>query len=527
MPGGRFHQLLQSDESSEMVEQFFDQGPNDLLCKHVRLDGNQPQGSTGIDGLARRLAVETKRNYRWLGDIYPAVGRQEVDELVEDCRRARNTGTTAIIWHPESSEKKIGHAHIYHTCPYKNSHCRCGWLRNRRLKRRLGRRIVYSHDLHERYFLNWLEYYCKPPRRLVHLEVGQISFGEEVRRYQSLRRSEDPQESETDGDVEARFFPSQDDYWDAVRQQSAEVSQKSPGSDAGGSTTVSRLHYVADGRLQAKIAQHTKLVRALKQLVCVPIYSTCETTEWMLNNDLAYFDKSDPDYRRAVSTVDRSLLSMSFNTIGAWIDDPDCSPLWYARTPDHYMPRDVGYRIVERLLTFQYGDKEGMVKFLQRIYNIAERQIPKKNTMFIRGPPNSGKTFFIDSVSAFYINVGHIGNFVRGDHFPLNDAVHRRLNIWNEPSIMPSAYDTVKMLAAGDPCPANVKYQGHSVITRTPLFITGNTSIFPDTEVWSSRMYREVWKSAPFLQGVVGYPSPLSFYDLVRVHVLGEDISIV
>lgn len=81
---------------------------------------------------------------------------------------------------------------------------------------------------------------------------------------------------------------------------------------------------------------------------------------------------------------------------------------------------------------------------------------------------------------------------------------------------MPSAFDTIKMVLGGDPCPANVKYQGHSVISRTPVIMTGNNSIFPrGQKMWADRCFFEDWRSAPMLKSCIGYPDPRVYYELI------------
>lgn len=111
--------------------------------------------------------------------------------------------------------------------------------------------------------------------------------------------------------------------------------------------------------------------------------------------------------------------------------------------------------------------------------------------------------------------MGHVANFVRGEHFPLNDCVARRVLYWNEPSIMPSAYDTVKMLTGGDPCPANVKYQGHSTITRTPLVITSNSDGYFTDDAFQERVLRLSWKPCSFLKKYTLKPTPIGWMKLV------------
>lgn len=186
------------------------------------------------------------------------------------------------------------------------------------------------------------------------------------------------------------------------------------------------------------------------------------------------------------------------------------------RKENIYFERGESVMILEKLLLAQYGDEEEVQGFLQRCYNVCDKRQPKKNSMFILGPPNSGKTFFLETLSCFYMNPGHVKNFVRGSAFPLQDAVNRRILIWNEPSIVPSQFDSVKMLTAGDPMPCDVKYQSGAVITRTPLFFTSNAQIFDSGDpVWSSRIYFEEWKTCPELKEYAKYPYPLSWHDLL------------
>ena len=75
------------------------------------------------------------------------------------------------------------------------------------------------------------------------------------------------------------------------------------------------------------------------------------------------------------------------------------------------------------------------------------------------------------------------------------------------------------MLAGGDPCAAAVKYEGDAKVLRTPLLITANHTIFSQQEVWTSRIYTEIWKHAPMLKDKDLYPDPLSYYLLIKKYL--------
>lgn len=251
-----------------------------------------------------------------------------------------------------------------------------------------------------------------------------------------------------------------------------------------------------------------ELMNALKCYLCVPLVSTCELESWLNNPRLAFYGKSDDVYKRAVDTLQRQFSHYKYADIVKLINDtPNC--VWYARHDAHYMSPSNSFNVCKSLLMFQYRTEEEVKNFLQRLYNICEKVIPKKNTMFISGKSNCGKSYFFDMVTGFYVNVGAVANFVRGQNFPLNDAVNKRILYWNEPSIMPSGYETLKMLSGGDPIPVTVKYASGAVISRTPLIMTSNNPhIFPKGSTWDTRVYREHWKPCDMLKEVIGYPTP-------------------
>lgn len=110
------------------------------------------------------------------------------------------------------------------------------------------------------------------------------------------------------------------------------------------------------------------------------------------------------------------------------------------------------------LLDFQFdSNRQEVSDFVNNLYCLVEKLIPKKNCMEIVSPPGAGKNFFFDAVLSFYINRGTVRNFNRFSSFPLQDTVGRRILVWNEPNCESSALDSVA-----------VKYSADQTITRTP-----------------------------------------------------------
>lgn len=478
--------------------------------------------------LANQCSSHIDRRNRWLNDIVPKIRSSEIfdiHERVDEWNRNYGTGRAiGIIYHGESDDGENGHLHVYHSCTFRHATCHCGFVKFiGRFKRRVGRRVVFVDDIcTPSWWNNFLQYFLTEPREFVYLAVSQRDFKRDVNRCKSLQGCTSFKEQETDGLLEvcglsrqdcapyekrSRESQSDEEVDEAITDIYDPSGERRKGSEAAKGR---KIHH------KKSIILHRDLVEAIRDFLCVPFYSTCELKGWVEDKQLAFFDKADNDYKRAVNELQRRSQHLSLNEIIQWINESQREPVWYARTENHYMDIKESVDILEKLLLFQYDNVLNVISFLQRLVNILEKKLPKKNTMYIVGTPNSGKTFFCDCVCALMLNVGHVENFVRGQHFPLNDCVARRILMWNEPNLMGSAYDTIKMLTAGDPCPANVKYQGHSVICRTPLLMTGNSFVFTNDDLWLSRMYKEVWKSAKFLKDVRQYPSPKGLIALLQ-----------
>ena len=377
------------------------------------------------------------------------------------------------------------------------------------IKRREARRITPINSLKTEGWIEWLQYFLTPPRDFLRLQVCNVSCWGDVYKLKCLRQSFGYETREPDDSLENPIFSIEDCSGSSGSSQSIalQTDQEIDRSIAISSDPGSQILPGVRGkpRIDNKVELIEHLMKNIKLLLCVPFESSCHCSSWVNNHNLFIYDNANPEYKLACASIQRQTANYNFKQI-LELHNQSPNPTYYARTPNHYLNLADSIKFVEELLNFQYP---GEVKeFITRLYNICERILPKRNSMFIMGKPNSGKTWFFDMVSGFYLNIGNVKNVVRGQNFPFNDCVNRRILIWNEPSICPSGFDSVKMLAGGDPCPAAVKYQGDSTITRTPLFFTSNKDIFPKVEVWNSRMFYEHWKPCSILKEVVGYPSP-------------------
>lgn len=182
----------------------------------------------------------------------------------------------------------------------------------------------------------------------------------------------------------------------------------------------------------------------------------------------------------------------------------------------YYYTLEESLEVLNRLLLYQCdNDKSRRDKFLCDLLDILNRKRPKQNTLFILSPPNAGKNYFFDAVLHYCINFGQMGNFNRYQQFPLMDCVERRIILWNEPCMEPSAVETLKMVFGGDTVSAKIKYQPDTIITRTPVIVLSNNDVFPNDAAFRSRIIKYIWKPCLFLKNCNKKPHPIAIYHLL------------
>lgn len=530
-----FSELYSGDCSSGSdlrLESFSDNVPDEVLFP-VNDRDVRPSCDNEWKNLARniyqRVKTVCRQDYIFHTDIIAEGGFREVYRLKQqsstNCKR--DDIIIGIIYHPEGEETEDrGHIHVYHDCPYTSRTCRCGFLRGFRVKRRRHRHNATVNSTNSiDYWYKWVQYYTKEPRRCIYMEVGGMDFCGEIHRIKGLEQSGSTTPEKTDGMVERSCLLCEESsdnssYFRENPAKDRESIERIASHTAKRSEQVSRSLFKPSSELVKKQYNHAQLLEIMKNFLCVPFESSCHLVQWVSDPYLAMFDSRNLQYQLAVNVLLRLTANLPYPEI-LKLHKNAKTPVYYSRSPDHYLPIDKSIDIINQLLAHQFNNNQEIIQeFITTLYNILERRLPKMNSVYLVGPASSGKTYFVMMVCAFYLNVGHVKNFVRGQNFPLNDCGNRRVLIWNEPSIMPSAFDTVKMLSGGDPCPAAVKYQGDTTIPKTPLLFTANRMVVSSKDpVWNSRISFYKWTSAPLLAGIHGYPHPLTWEFLINKYV--------
>lgn len=401
------------------------------------------------------------------------------------------------------------HWHIVHACPWRYYCCRCYTPPGRR-------RTCRTTELDSATEPDWnrlLQYLSSDGRTLQYLSSGVTS-------YTRLRG--------------IKYIP--DDRlhgmsrWEKQMEISKEACESSSNiarNDPNPSNNEQCSQQNKKRPKPATKARYEDLESMIVRYACVPLQSITGTNIWQAS-EFRFIDASHTKFRDVVNCVRKQICNWRYQDFCRMYDEDPCECLWEAiNVPfeDYYLSLPDSRDVLIQLLENQYFDyaaatnqtvSEAVGQFLKEVYEICEKVRPKQNALEIIGPAGSGKSYFVDCIAAFYINVGHARNFSKLENFPLQSCVNRRIILWNECQVEQSAHDTVKLLLGGDPCPANIKYLDVQTIPRTPVLITANRQYLPFNEPFNQRMIRYTWTPAPFLKDIKKKPHPLAYRCLLE-----------
>lgn len=125
-----------------------------------------------------------------------------------------------------------------------------------------------------------------------------------------------------------------------------------------------------------------------------------------------------------------------------------------------------------------YFNNINITVFIDNVHSIINCNMPKINTLYFHGPPNSGKTLVALSIARackYYCNMQDFNR--TGNQFMWEPALHNRCILINEPCCDDTKIETFKNICEGQATSINVKFRPHETLSRTPIVITGNRSI--------------------------------------------------
>lgn len=409
------------------------------------------------------------------------------------------------------------HYHIVHDCSYSNGTCRCKFAEyirgtgNSDLGRRFSRRVIPTHEFTLEHWENLTKYFEKGTRSITHMDIsGRTWIPSSEAGCVRFQRCAQRLEGSV---VEARHISL--DFLDKFA-----CGPQGAATDAAPSTS-SQADQVDGGSGQR--GKGDKIIQFIQERPTAPVLNLFGTSLW-LKSKWKFMDLNSVLIRNCVRIVNNFYNELSVGDLYRHFGN-NVDPAFYifnaplGSVDSYYYSIQESVDVLNRLLLFQFCNRQYEVSlFLNTLLDVLNRRIPKKNTIFVLSPPNSGKNFFFDAVLHLLINYGQMGNFNRYQQFPLMDCVDRRVIMWNEPVLEATAVETLKMILGGDTVNAKVKYMPDAIVTRTPVIVLSNNDVFPNDLAFRSRMISYKWKSADFLKGYNKKPHPMSIFSLFDLY---------
>lgn len=256
----------------------------------------------------------------------------------------------------------------------------------------------------------------------------------------------------------------------------------------------------------------------IKNPVC-PIHNICNSDKWLADDDLMYIRKDNPLFKNIIDAWMHKVCRWSIFDFQQFYTNGDCEPTFhcgYMDMKDVYYTKERSLEIINELLEHQFGGNPVVVReFLRDLYNIIERKVPKLNTIVIKSPPSAGKNYFVDMFLDYFMNRGQLGNPNKFNNFAYQEAVGKRLLIWNEPNYERGETDMLKMLLGGDNVTVRVKNMSDAAVYRTPIIVLTNKFVpFMGDPTFADRIRVYEWMAAPFLKHYDKKPHPMCVFDL-------------
>lgn len=454
-----------------------------------------------------------------------AIGQHSIRQrVVHDIFGAPNDTSSIRLDHEQLYRKFAGtiliiahhgdHYHIVHDCSYSNNSCRCAFYKclDGKIGRRFNRRVVPSWKYSIMHWVHLAIYFEKDSRHYLYLGIAGrtwIPSSETrcVRLRKDLQKAKERlvEGSEFSIDVHSAITCRSEIYGDN------EINTSSLQTDSGNSRN-------------KKGGTGQQIITFIKNFPTAPTSHILNTTIW-LTSKFKFMDTNSVLIKNCLRIVNNNINNLSFIELYNHYEHIEPQNLIFNapvnNVYNYYYSIDDSLELLNNILMYQFNNNTmKIIEFLTNLYNVINKSIPKKNSIFVLSPPNAGKNLFFDTFIHYCLNFGQLGNFNRYSSFPMMECVDKRIILWNEPVLESSAAETLKMLFGGDTVVAKIKYAPDAVIMRTPVIILSNNDVFPNDKAFRSRMYTYKWKTFNALKNYKKKPHPLSCYKLLKKYNL-------
>ena len=209
-----------------------------------------------------------------------------------------------------------------------------------------------------------------------------------------------------------------------------------------------------------------------------------------------FIDENDDEFKRAVSLYKRKLLYMTIDEIYDKFKDKTCLfNAIHGNVSVEYYDRETSLDKLVKFLSFQIEDPDAVPQFMELLYMWLNKLTGKKNTIWLQGPADCGKSWFITSLENLCITTGRVSVMNRTNNFPLSSCTDTKLIVLDELSYDPTIFtDTLKLLLGGNALKISKKYCNDVTLKHTPVIIASNGECIPDTPEFKARINKFIWK---------------------------------
>lgn len=416
------------------------------------------------------------------------------------------------------------HVHVIHDCGSfaRNGSCRCKWKKEttgqegyefrRRLQRqrRRGIRELNLSDW-ERIFLYFLTEGRHQEASYINGKIQTIPDEARSLAEQRLTRPR-REESELAGHEEADLEGDPDDLRRLF---------KSGNSGAKDGRSSDELPRGTKRKREEDKTIFSGLLSILQRFPITPPENIVDHPVY-LNSDMARYRGNNCKVQDALDVFSKKLLPWSLQDYWNEIySKPDCNPIFSAghtKFSDYYYDIDDSLDVLNKLLMYQFNNDEDLVySFLETLYNVVERKIPKLNALLVHSPPSAGKNYFFDALFNYCLEYGQLSRANKNERFAYMDAYGKRIILFNEPNYESAETDMLKMITAGDAYKVRIKGKKDAAVYKTPIiFLTNNHINLMSNPAFKDRVVQYQWKAAPFLKDCQKYPNPLCIYHMFK-----------
>lgn len=438
------------------------------------------------------------------------------DRIREICRKKITNGV--VGYHGRSGT--LGeHFHIVHPCVSKTKWCKCHL---RKLLKEVSPAagvksiVVGVGDSGDKYVTNILSYLRTGRRELEQVNIEGTNRLEEVTSCGCVNKETDQR---TSPDI-CQFLHACSEGFTTIQESTTDgvgcESEDRP-HPYGSKRQKTDIGFKWGGGQRLALEAIQKIVQE-KRLIASDLEFDLDVLKVLMDNNLLL---RSSDKKEILYEVQK-LCFLKWNPLPFYQKVIELSKSPHAYNKQRYYSIQYSFYLMVHLLKHQFHTFESIKDFLNTIIKWADYEIPKKNTLYILGPSNCGKSWFSDSLIAMFWNVGYMGNMNKNQgNFWGDNCINRALIVFEEGNM--SGDDNFvadfKRLAQGQQVIVNRKHKDAATISKTPLLVTANHEITincsKDRAIIETRLIRYYWQESDFLKNCLGFPHPLVWQRLL------------